>query len=383
MEGISLLRKNVKNMKESAGERLKILFITRKFPPALGGMERVAYELYVHLSQITHVELIKWGGSNKWLPLVLPYFLLKSCWILFKNKANVVYLQDGLLSPLGLILKRTFGKPTLITIHGLDITYKNRFYQFFVPTCVSRLDKIICISNATKEQCINRFIPKEKIVFIPNGVSGKFYTSENKIMLRKKLSKKLNLNLRNKRILLSVGRLVERKGFHWFIVNVMPRLLEKRNDVIYLISGNGPLREKLKNLIEINNMKNYIRLIGKIDDETLIILYNSSDVFIMPNIHVEGDMEGFGIVVIEASSCGLPVVASRLEGIKDAIKDGKNGFLVEEKNESHFSEKIITLLNDEKLRKELGKKGKKFVKEQFNWEKIAERYLKEFGKLKA
>ncbi|KAF5425658.1 phosphatidylinositol alpha-1,6-mannosyltransferase, partial [Candidatus Methanomarinus sp.] len=84
---------------------MTILFITRKYPPMRGGMEKVAYELYNHLSEIEEVLLIKWGGSNKWLPIVLPVFLIKSVSILSTKKINTVYLQDGLLSPLGVILK--------------------------------------------------------------------------------------------------------------------------------------------------------------------------------------------------------------------------------------------------------------------------------------
>lgn len=344
-----------------------------------GGMERVAYELYMHLLEITDVELIKWGGSNKWLPIVLPYFLVKSSLILLRDEVNTIYLQDGLLAPLGLVLK-IFRKPVAITIHGLDIMYKNKFYQFLVPKCVKRLDKIICISQATKQECINREIPEEKITVIPGGISDEFHINEDKEVLKSELKKKLDLKLENKNVLLSVGRLVERKGFHWFVENVIPKLLEQINEFVYLIAGDGIFRERIKNIIANNGLEDYVIMLGKVDDEVLKLLYNASDIFITPNIPVEGDMEGFGIVALEATSCSVPVVASKLDGIKDAIKNERNGFLVEPYDINRFVEVITKLLENDYERKEVGKKAREFTLKNYSWEKIAEKYLKEFKK---
>lgn len=358
---------------------LRVLFITRKFPPAVGGMEKVAYELYKHLSKLIEVELIKWGGPNKFLPVILPYFLIKSCRVLLTKRVDVIYLQDGLLAPLGLILRSIFRKPVAITIHGLDITYKNKFYQFIVPRCVKRLDKIICISQATKQECVNRGIPEEKIVIIPNGISDEFYMGEDKNLLRKKLEEKLGIKLENRKIILSVGRLVERKGFHWFIENVLPKLVEKERNVIYLIAGDGPLRERIYNSIKKSGMESYAVMLGRVDDETLKLLYNTADVLVMPNIPVEGDMEGFGVVALEASSCGVPVVASNLEGVRDAIVEGENGFLVEVYSQNSYINLIIMILLTNK--KYTNENIRKFTLENFNWDFIALKFMHELQEL--
>ena len=212
-------------------------------------MQIAAYQLYKHLSQITEVKLVKWGGENKWLPLVLPYLFLKALAILIFGKVDVIYLQDGLLAPFGWPLK-IFKKPVVITIHGLDITYKNKLYQLCVPRYIRRLHRVICISNATKQQCMERGIPEEKIMVIPHGVSDEFYLHLNRSerkKLRKELSAKLraSLNLSDKKLLLSVGRLVERKGFHWFVEDVMPKINEYNEDCIYLIAGEGIYKAKI------------------------------------------------------------------------------------------------------------------------------------------
>lgn len=359
---------------------IKILFITRKYPPTIGGMERIAYELYTHLSKISEVKLIKWGGSNKWLPIVLPFFLLKSIWILLTQKIDVIYLQDGLLAPLGLILK-IFRKSIIITIYGLDITYKNKFYQFLIPRYVRQLNKIICISSAAKQECLERSIPENKIVVVPSGIPDKFYVGKDKRATSVQLEKKFNISLKDKKIILSVGRLVERKGLHWFIEQVIPKLISQRKDFIYLIAGEGFFRKKIEDIIQNKELYDYIKLLGEADDKKLRLLYNSADIFVMPNIPVEGDMEGLGIVILEAASCGLPVVASNLEGIKDAIKNGKNGFLVESRNADEFVRVINELLENNKKREELGEKARKFTLENYNWDKISKDYLEEFMSL--
>ena len=358
---------------------MKILFITRKYPPTKGGMEKVAYDLYNHLSEIEDVILVKWGGSNKWLPLVLPSILIRSFLILLTNKVDVIYLQDGLLSPLGVILK-LFRVPIVITIHGLDITYRNKVYQFVVPRCVAQLDNVICISQATKEECMHRGIPKDRLSIVPNGISDDFFIeNETKEQLKETLSNELNINLTDKKIILSVGRLVERKGLHWFIENVIFKIKEQRQDFVYLIVGDGIFKEKIRESIKENNLEDYVFMVGKVDDAFLKKLYNVADIFVMPNIPVKGDMEGFGIVLLEAASCGISIVASNIEGIKDAIKDGKNGFLIEVFNVGMFIEVINRLLDNNEKKQKNGINVRAFTLQNYEWKKVAEKYVNCFA----
>ncbi|HEC92198.1 MAG TPA: glycosyltransferase family 1 protein, partial [Candidatus Atribacteria bacterium] len=226
------------------------------------------------------------------------------------------------------------------------------------------------------KECINRGIPEEKITIVPDGISDEFYLSEDKNELRSKLENKFKVSLINKKILLSVGRLVERKGFHWFVKNVIPKLLKQRNDFVYLIAGDGIFRERIKNAIANNGLEERVIMLGNVDDEALKLLYNASDIFVMPNMPVEGDMEGFGIVALEAASCGVPVVASRLEGIKDAIKNEKNGFLVEPYDVDEFVGVIDKLLDNNGEREGFGKRAREFTLENYSWEKIAEKIFR-------
>ena len=178
--------------------------------------------------------------------------------------------------------------------------------------------------------------------------------------------------------MLTVGRLVNRKGIEWFIDSVMPSL---QNNVIYIIAGDGPQRPEIVDVISRNNLQERVFCLGRITDGEKELLYSTTDLFIQPNIRVEGDIEGFGLVVLEAASYGLPVIASDLEGLKDAIIDAKNGFLVQEKNSAQYKDKIEHLLLNEEQRKQFGTQAREYVTQHYAWDKIAARYIQIFERL--
>lgn len=360
---------------------MRILYITRKYLPRKGGMEKVNFYLSSNLRKFADVELISWGKSQGWLPFILLYFFLKSFCVSHKRKVNLFFMGDALLMPLGLLLKRIFHKPVVVLTHGLDITWNFWFYQLIIPRCLARANKIICVSRYTAGECLKRGISQEKIVVIPNGIDPEeFSLDRSKQESKKALSDILQIDLQNKEILLSVGRLIKRKGFKWFISQVFVKLSQKRKDILYLIAGEGVLKRKIQKIIKRNNLEKKVFLLGRVNEQTLKLLHNTSDIFIMPNIPVKSNGEGFGIVALEASSVGTPVIASNLQGIKDAIEEGENGFLVEPLNSQAFISSIIKVLEDDK--KEVSRKiAKNYVKEKYSWEKIAKRYYNELNKI--
>ena len=345
-------------------------------------MEKINFYLSLNLGKLANLELISWNKSQKWLPFFLCYLLVKSSYILLTKKIDIIHLGDGLLSPLGLILKKFFHIPVVATIHGLDITWRFWPYQIMVPWCLARLDRIICRSTHTGEECLQRKIPQKKVVIISGGIeAGEFYLSEDKGEIRRILSKQLKIDLQNKEILLSVGRLVERKGFHWFAGKVFPGVLGRRKNSIYLIVGEGQLRSRIQKDIEKNGLVGKVFLLGEVKHQTLKMLYNTSDLFIMPNIPVEGDIEGLGFVALEANSATLPVIASKLEGITSAVEDGKSGFLIEPYDIQGFIKVIITLMEDDRMKEKIGRSAREYILENYSCEKIAGKYYQEFKKV--
>ncbi len=350
---------------------MKIVFITRKYPPSIGGMEKLSYEVTTRVAKLNESEIIALKKPQIFLPFFMIYALIKT---ILKKEKCIVHIGDGLLSPLGPIIKKTKGFPIILTLHGLDITFPNLFYQKIMPFFMKKYDKIICISNKVIEECEKRGIQKNKCVFIPIGIQNKSKIEFNKNMLKEKL----NRDLAEKEILLSVGRFVERKGFDWFLSQVFPKILKKHNNVVYLVVGKGKIENKMKQIIKEKNLDKNVFLLGEVENKLLQEVFACSDIFVMPNIKIKGDMEGFGIVAIEAASYGLPVIASNLEGIKDAIKNEKNGILVEERNSEKYQKILIDLLENKEKREKLGNGAKNYTEQNLSWNKIIKKYQKEY-----
>jgi len=127
-------------------------------------------------------------------------------------------------------------------------------------------------------------------------------------------------------LLCSVGRQVKRKGHEWFIRTVMPQL---GANVHLALGGKGPESDAIRQATVDTGMEARVHSLGLVAEEKLASLYSGGDLFIMPNIPIEGDMEGFGVVMLEAGLCGMPSIASRIEGIQDVITDGVNGYCVD------------------------------------------------------
>lgn len=365
---------------------MRILFISRAYPPTVGGIETQNYELNLWLSKIAVVDLIANKRGRKFLPIFAPYALIKA--LLTLHRYDAVLLGDGNLAIVGWFIKIFSRKPVVSVIHGLDINYGSaslgvwyeRILIFFhqklwVGLFIKKLDRFVAVGNETVQVAIQKGLKSEKITFIPNGVNlQKYRGNYNLEELEKIVGEKLN----GKKTILTSGRLAKRKGAAWFITNVLPKLSE---NIFYIVSGDGPDRKNIEEAIAKGNMEKRVKTLGYVTDPVRDMLFHTCDIFVQPNIKIAGDMEGFGISVIEAAYCGIPVIASRLEGLQDAIKDGENGFLVEPYDVNRYADKINELLADEKYRKEFGAKAREYVIENYGWEKIAERYLEEIEKV--
>ena len=345
--------------------RLKVLFITRNYPPKIGGLEAYSYNLIKEFEAHNITHKIVLTRSNVHLVWFLPYCLLRALCIVRIHPIQLIHLCDGLLAPIGILLKVLTRAKISISIAGLDITYRNFFYQLVIPWCVARLDKVICLSHSTRDECVLRGIPHDKCVVIPVGVRpNEVYLPHSRADLRQRLEKLVSVTLRDKIVLVSVGRLVRRKGVSWFVRKVMPRL---QPSYCYLIVGDGPEYGHVQEVLKQHNLHKRVLLLGKVSDEERNLILNASDIFIMPNIEVPGDVEGFGIVAIEAGSCGLPVIASNIQGIRDAVLDGKTGVLVEERDAEGYLREIENMrLNRDHIRS--------IVNSTFDWSHIHRQY---------
>jgi phosphatidylinositol alpha-1,6-mannosyltransferase len=319
----------------------QIVLVARTFPPQVGGMQTYMYQLYSQMKRESPTYKIVLGGSQRNLIWWYPLSFIRAFYRCLVSPITHLHVGDGVMAPVGIVVasfSRLFGKKirTSISVHGLDLTWKCFIYQRMVRFFVPRYWRVICNSSATLDVALKVGVPRERCRVILLGAEEiKDQPTLTRKEARQQLEKELQVDLEGRKLLLTVGRLVKRKGVAWFIENGIPHLSEQ---YLYLIAGDGPERRtvehKIAALREADKRK--VRYLGRVSHELKQNLYRGSDIFLMPNQVVPGDMEGFGLVAVEAGLQGLPVVASRLEGIRDAVVEGETGFFVDHRDASAF-----------------------------------------------
>lgn len=298
---------------------------------------------------------------------VLGFIFFNVIYTLLKfREVDLVHVQWPIPNALGaLLLKKIYGIPYINTIHGEEVYLSKRFHTLpILRYLVKNSSKSITNSSGTLKICLDSNLNKERLEVIPFGVDTDFF-------------KPLNLD-RDENIfqILSVGYLIERKGFE-YLIKAMKEVLTKHENVQLKIVGSGPLENKLNNIITDMDLNEKVEILKNVSDEDLLKLYNLSDLFVLPSVvDSQGNTEGLGVVLLEAMACGLPVIGSDVGGIPDIIEEGKTGFLVQEKNISELSKTILHLINDKNLRQKFASNGYNIISGKFNWGNVSDGYLK-------
>lgn len=346
---------------------MNVLFISRAYPPVIGGIETQNYEISQSLSRIVNTTLIVNRRGKKFIPIFLFAALFKL--IVYRRRYDIVLLGDGVLSILAFCIKIFSSKPVVCIVHGLDITYRNYIYQlFWVGYFLKKVDKYIAVGNEVILRGMCAGLEKDKFIFIPNGIphdypAGKY--SKNNLA-------ELLGYVPSGPVLLTLGRLIKRKGVAWFVETVIPEL---DPDITYLIAGRGKEEENIFHLIEKHKLADRVKLLGEVSEAEKEILLSTADLLVQPNIPVKNDIEGFGIVVLEAGRHATFVVASDLEGLKDAITNGRNGLLIGAGDWKSYKQQIENLLSDHEALKAKSIEAQKYVLSTCSWDNIAEQYL--------
>ena len=344
---------------------MRVLFVTRKYPPRVGGMESLSYGLLSGFPEPKTT--LTWGGSQAHLVWYLPYVVLRVAFT--AHRYDVIHLGDAMLCAAGL-LPRVFGKKVAISVHGLDLTFRPRIYQAYLKLFLEA-DVFIANSESTRRLAEARGLNHVRAISI--GVPERYFA----VSRASHRDAELEQRRAGRVALITVGRLVPRKGAAWFVRHVLPRL----TDALYVVVGVGAHRDEIERAAAETGMSNNVWLVGSVSDARLLELLGSSDVFVMPNIVVPGNVEGFGIVAIEASASGLPIVASRLEGIPDAVIDGENGKLAPPEDASAFVSALAELIASPELRRSRGEKGRAYTEQHYSWPRIIDRYRALFEQL--
>jgi phosphatidylinositol alpha-1,6-mannosyltransferase len=263
------------------------------------------------------------------------------------------------------------GIPYLCFVHGEDINVAmtSRELSLLTASVLNHAEKLVANSSFTQNLLLSDWrIPRDRIEMMHPGVDCQYFQPLPTSTPRQ-------LFPEDRRVLLTVGRLQERKG-HDTLLMGLPSIREKVPDVLYAIAGDGEQRPKLQGLVEKLNLQEQVRFLGEIDDSTLRQCYRECDLFVLPNRSVGRDVEGFGIVLLEAQACGKPVIAGRSGGTEDAMAHGKTGRLVDCQNPENPGElvaAICEILDDAVRREVMGGAARTFVRNNFDWPILARR----------
>jgi phosphatidyl-myo-inositol dimannoside synthase len=412
---------------------LRTVFVSHSFPPEgrplanVGGMQRVATELSEALAESPEVALRRVVLRSAWRwtgPLTVPFLFLlvaRLPRIARAHRADVVVFSSVVTAlvcwPLRRRLRRQ-GVATAAIVHGLDVTTPIVPYQWLVRRAFRALDLVLPVSRATAAACIERGLAPAKVRVVPNGVSVERFLAPSMPGIsgdgmpayagdgaggdhlpdpdlevrvapravvpspirsaraeRQRLAERFgasDLLAEDSALLCSVGRHVPRKGFDWFVSEVMPGLPAY---VQYWLAGEGPTTEAIREAAEAAGVANRVRILGCVSEADLRLLLRASDLLVMPNRPIENDVEGFGIVMLEAGLCGTPSVAAALDGIRDVIVEGESGHLVTAGDPDAFAEVIRRYSADRAALAALSRRAQTHTLRTFNWAAVADRYV--------
>lgn len=258
-------------------------------------------------------------------------------------------------------LKEKHDIPYVVTAHGYDIydlPFRDRDWREQIKYVLNTADYIITVSGSNLK-CINELAVKTPVKVIPNGFYSNFFYPKGLNYCRKTLDLPVD-----KKIILTVGYLVEVKG-HQYLIKAMSEVIKHRKDVLCIIVGSGELKNNLERQIKKEGLENFVKLVGGRPHNEIPDWVNACDIFVLPSLN-----EGNPTVMFECLGCEKPFVGTRVGGVPEIIISEDYGLLAEPASPKNLAEKILIALdkawNYEKISKYAA---------QFTWEKIAKETL--------
>ncbi len=380
---------------------MDLLVITWNYPPRRGGIEGLIGSLCTELRKTHAVHVItshaRVSGFNEKnvsrspLPGLMAfavYAIWRGAILLARDpRIRVVFGGSAVATPLVLILARVLRRRAVVQIHGLDIIYHSTIYQHLCVRWLRFCDQVVANSRYTAGLAQAKGVLRDGITVIPPGIYPERFSKRTHIAANKRA-----WGVEGQKIILFVGRLARRKGVKEFIENCLVRVVREIPETVFLIVGDNPtesLTHRDDVVDEINavtsklGLENHVRLLGSLSDEDVIELYQLCDLVVLPVLDTKDDVEGFGIVALEAAAAGKPVVATRIGGIPDAVKDGEGGILVEAKDYKNLTKAILRLLNDSLVADAMGEAGRRRTEREFGWNETVDKYKVAFGHVTA
>ena len=379
------------NFAGRSASRLRVLIVTFDFLPLPGGIAVFLHHLCAGLTERGNSVTVlaksmpgddesdaglpypvrRYGLPRRLASVATARQVLRQC---LAHRPDVIFLGH-IMSTLGLgavLTKRLLGIPYVILSHGGDLGLGRMSSTDDRAMHVVLRDSSLVLANSrfTAQRLQETGCVKSAIEILNPGVDpgvfGPGVPTQEMMRIRKQYG------LGNRRVVLTIGRLVPRKN-HISVLRALPQVLEKIPEVCYLIVGDGEERPRLEQEVQHLGLEKVVIFAGQVPQTDLVACYAASDLFIMPSTMVGDNFEGFGIVFAEAGACGKPVISGRSGGVSDAVVDGVTGLLVDPLDVGEIADAIIRLLTDQAYARRLGKNGRKRAVQELDWNRVAER----------
>ena len=377
---------------------MKILMLTWEYPPRIvGGIARVVHDLSKRLIKDGHeVTVITYRDGNvpeyendkgvevyrvdnymihpnnfiDWIMQLNFNMIAKATEVINKEGGfDVIHAHDWLVTYAAKSLKQSFNLPMVATIHATEAGRNSgihddtqRYINDTEWLLTYEATEVIVNSNYMKGHVQGLFgLPFDKISVIPNGINLNNFTGiDRDYDFRRRFA------MDNEKIILYVGRLVYEKGVQ-HLISAMPKILENYHDSKLVIVGKGGMIDELKSQVESMGLSNKVYFTGYLNQKEVQKMYKCADVAVFPSTY-----EPFGIVALEAMLAGIPTVVSDIGGLNEIVEHGVNGMKSYTGNPNSIADSVLSLLFDPQLAMNVTKNAKNKVKDEFNWQKIAQ-----------
>ncbi|MEU1008029.1 glycosyltransferase family 4 protein [Streptomyces sp. NPDC005890] len=373
----------------------KTLIVTNDFPPRPGGIQAFLHNMALRLDLgrlVVYASTWKRGREGAEATAAFdaeqPFTVVRDRTTMLLPTPGATRRAVGLLrehgctsvwfgaaAPLGLMapaLRRAGAERLVATTHGHEAGWAQLpAARQLLRRIGESTDTITYLGEYTRSRIATALTPDAagRMVQLPPGVDEKtFHPGSGGDEVRARLG------LTDRPVVVCVSRLVPRKGQDT-LIRALPRILAAEPDTVLLIVGGGPYEQDLRRLARETGVSGSVRFTGAVPWSELPAHYGAGDVFAMPCRTRRGglDVEGLGIVYLEASATGLPVVAGDSGGAPDAVLEGETGWVVRGGSAGQTAERIVTLLQDPELRRRMGARGRQWVEEKWRWDLLAEK----------
>jgi phosphatidylinositol alpha-1,6-mannosyltransferase len=369
----------------------KVLVLTENFPPISGGSGRWFWELYSRLPKEQYLILaddiqgaVEFDKTHQLNILRMPLkskewgfksssglkFYWRVFWQIRKiiKQHQITHIHCGRVIHEGVtawLLKLITGTPYLCYVHGEDVetAATSGEHNLMVKQVCKHADLLICNSH-NSANIVKRlhYAGDDKIQVLHPGVDASLF-----VPAVSDEAFKQHMAWQGRKVIITVGRLQERKGQD-MMLRATALLKNQFPEILYAVIGRGECLESLKALTAELNLNDHVQFLTDVSDAQMIQCYQQSDIFILPNRTIGNDIEGFGMVLVEAQACGKPVIAGDSGGTKETMLLNQSGFVIDCTDEKLISKTVATLLSDPAGSNEMGKVGRKHVESELDWQ---------------